>query len=252
MAMSTGAKIAVGCSVAVVAVVVMIVAGTVGLVFWGKNKMKEAGIDPTEIAAREQRITTLKAQINANPFTRPADGSFTEDRLLTFLNVRKDVYSVYEKHKDALQGRRGAQDKPDLSTVGHAVAGMFEMRLALAESLASHHMSEAEYRFMTDSVYKTLWASEMQKSTGGSASDATARATEQAAEEAERAANQPGIPEEQRKALRESAEQMRQQGRAAQAQMAQMDVPPGNIALFRKHEAEIRQYAMSGLEYLQL
>jgi hypothetical protein len=31
-----------------------------------------------------------------------------------------------------------------------------------------------------------------------------------------------------------------------------LDVPPANIALFRKHEAEIKQYAMGGLEWVGL
>jgi hypothetical protein len=29
-------------------------------------------------------------------------------------------------------------------------------------------------------------------------------------------------------------------------------VPPANITLFRKHEAEIKQYAMGGLEWVGL
>jgi hypothetical protein len=29
-------------------------------------------------------------------------------------------------------------------------------------------------------------------------------------------------------------------------------VPPQNIALFRKHEAEIKKYAMGGLEFVGL
>ena len=32
----------------------------------------------------------------------------------------------------------------------------------------------------------------------------------------------------------------------------QLDVPPQNIALFRKHEAEIKNYAMGGLEFVGL
>jgi hypothetical protein len=41
---------------------------------------------------------------------------------------------------------------------------------------------------------------------------------------------------------------------AAQAREAarQMDVPPENIELFRRYEAEIKKYAMSGLELIGL
>jgi hypothetical protein len=31
-----------------------------------------------------------------------------------------------------------------------------------------------------------------------------------------------------------------------------MDVPPANIALFQKYEAEIKKYAMAGLEWIGL
>ena len=41
---------------------------------------------------------------------------------------------------------------------------------------------------------------------------------------------------------------MAEAGKAAKA----LEVPKANIELFRKHEAEIRQYAMSGLGLLGL
>jgi hypothetical protein len=65
-------------------------------------------------------------------------------------------------------------------------------------------MSDDEYRFLIQQVYKSLWASEAAKASPAPEGAAT------------------------------------------------VEVPPANIALFRKHEAEIKQYAMGGLEWVGL
>jgi len=81
------------------------------------------------------------------------------------------------------------------------------VRMAQAQALADVGMSEDEYRFMVQQVYKTLWASEVAKVSPGPEGGASAPT---------------------------------------------LDVPPANLALFRKHEAEIKQYAMGGLEWVGL
>jgi hypothetical protein len=45
--------------------------------------------------------------------------------------------------------------------------------------------------------------------------------------------------------MREAAKQQREQAK-------QLDVPKQNIDLFRKYEADIKKYAMSGLEWIGL
>jgi hypothetical protein len=67
-----------------------------------------------------------------------------------------------------------------------------ELRLAQAQGLADVGMSEDEYLFIVEQVYKTMWA------------------------DADKSA----------------------------------DVPPANLALFRKYENDIKKYAMGGLEWI--
>jgi hypothetical protein len=50
----------------------------------------------------------------------------------------------------------------------------------------------------------------------------------------------------------EAAAKVVQDMRAAAEESRTLDVPPANIELFRKHEAELRKYAMAGLELVGL
>jgi hypothetical protein len=95
----------------------------------------------------------------------------------------------------------------DFSDVTRGLGLLAEVRLALARAQADVGMSEAEYHFLIQQVYKSLWASEAAKVSPA-----------------------PGSGEA----------------------VPTIEVPPANIALFRKHEAEIKQYAMGGLEWVGL
>jgi hypothetical protein len=81
------------------------------------------------------------------------------------------------------------------------------------------------------------------------AAEAGAQQAEQAAAEAER---NPDLPEAAKQQLREAARQAREQAAQAVDSMKEIEVPPQNLALFRKHQDEIQQYAMTGLELLGL
>ena len=50
-----------------------------------------------------------------------------------------------------------------LSDLAHGLGVLGEVRMAQAQALADVGMSEDEYRFMVQQVYKTLWASEVAK-----------------------------------------------------------------------------------------
>jgi hypothetical protein len=106
-------------------------------------------------------------------------------------------------------------------------------------------MSEEEYRFIQTAVYKSMWAASTVKDTGKQPSELIAEATRQlgeAAKELEKA----GPPE-----AASSAEKEVRDAEAAVSELAKrtesLDVPPANLELFRKHEADIKKYAMSGL-----
>ena len=245
--MGTGAKIAIGCGVALLVGIIAFMAVVGFGAYWFKGKVDE-------VATEQKRISDFEAKAAAHSFTEPADGVIAEDRLIKFIEIRKQVFDVYEKHKDEIEAM-SHKKQGDFGDVRKTFAFINEIRLAQARAQASVGMNPAEYQFLVAQVYKTAWASEVAKSTGGkTASEATEEAGEKAAGEMEKAAGegQEGLPENAREAMRQGAKEIRNQTKEAGEQLHVMDVPPQNLALFQKHEGEIRKYAMTGLEWLSL
>lgn len=236
--MGKGAKIAIGCVVVAFLAVAAVMVAMGGLVWWGKSKIDK-------ITAGETKIQEAKKKADAVQFTPPADGVISEDRLVTFLEVRKRVFAVYEKHKDEIEAR-GHKKQGDLSDLGAMFGLINELRQVQAQALADLGMSTAEYQYLVTNIYKTMWASEFAKSTGGkSVSQAAGEAYDKMAE----AMKSSGVttPEAQK-----AVDEMKAQAKSVQESAKQMDVPQANIDLFRRHEAAIKRYAMGGLELLGL
>jgi hypothetical protein len=257
--LTTGAKVAIGCAIAFVVAGLGVAAAVFGGLWWAKGKAEQ-------FTASESRIDDLKKKANAVPFTRPADGVIREDRLLKFLDIRKRVFAVYEQHKDELEAM-GKKKQGDFSDVARGLGIVNDVRTAQAQALADVGMSEDEYRFLVEQVYKTLWASDVAKQTGGkSVSEAAGEAYDKAAEEMEKAKASTAagqgdatLTPDQRAAARKNAEELekgiaeaKKQGSEVRESAREMDVPPANIALFRKYEGDIKKYAMGGLEWIGL
>jgi len=241
--MNTGAKVAIGCAVAAALAVVVVAAVVIGGAFWVKGKVHQ-------LTADNERIESLQKQANQVAFTPPADGRITEDRLLAFLEIRKRVYAVYQPHQQEIEAA-AKKGRADLSDVTQAVSLINDLRLAHAEAAAEVGMSQDEYAYMVRQVYKTMWAAEVSKQTGGkSVSEASGQAMDQMAEQLDQMQQQEGLTDEQREQMAQGHEQLQAQAQEARTAAQQLDVPPENITLFRKHEKEIRQYAMNGLEML--
>jgi hypothetical protein len=263
--LGTGAKIAIGCALALVLAVVVAVVGLGGLAYWGISKGKDK---LEQVAGEEQRIEELQKKADRNAFTRPADGVIAEDRLVKFLDVRKGVYDVYQKHAADLESR-SRKDKAELSDVTTAFTVVNEIRLAQAQALADTGMSQDEYRWLVEQVYKTMLASEVERSTGtASVSEAASQAmgkamkemaradaeAKTAAEAARRAGSVEGqtAAAESREAMAKGMEDLEKAQDQMREQAKQMDVPAANLALFRKYEADIKRYAMTGLAWVGL
>ncbi len=241
--MKTGAKIAIGCAVAAALAIVVVVAAVIGGAFWVKGKVKQ-------VTADNERIESLREQANQVDFTPPEDGRISEDRLLAFLEIRKRVYAVYQPHQQEIESA-AKKDRADLGDVTRAFSIINDLRLAHAEAAAEVGMSQAEYAYMVQQVYKTMWAAQVSEQTGGkSVSEATGQAMEQMAQQLGQVQEQEGLTAEQREQVAQGREQLQGQAQEARKAAQQLDVPPENIALFKKHEPEIRQYAMHGLEML--
>jgi hypothetical protein len=255
--MSTGAKIAIGC-VALVVLSGIVVVGVVGFgFFWAKGKVETAA---HEVLGDQKKIQELTDRANANAFTPPADGVLSETRLVQFLDVRKRLYDVYLRHKTEIDAM-GQKKEADLGDLTKGFGLLNEARLAKAQGLADAAMSEQEYAYFVGAIYTSAVASSVHKETGGrSLSDVTEDAVRKSAEALRQVAERtpdPSLPPEAQKAMREAQEQARLQQEQLQkeserflADSHKLDVPPENLALFQKYEADIKKYSMTGLEWL--
>lgn len=259
--MTTGAKIAVGCGVALILGIIVFAVAVGGAAYWAKGKVEG-------FTGEQNRIEELHKKASAAaPFETPADGVIREDRLVKFIEIRKRVFSVYEKHRAALDAM-SAKKQGDLGDVTTGFTILNEIRLAQAQAEADVGMGEEEYRFLVEQVYKTAWAAEVFKSTGKTPSEAASEvftkaqeAMKQAQTEAARArqttrqTGQDAAHQQAKDAEKSIEEGQRELGRAgeeAREGAAAMDVPPANIALFKKYEADLKKYAMGGLEWIGL
>jgi hypothetical protein len=252
MALSKGAKIALGCGLAAVlaAGAAVIVVG--GLAWWGIGKAKQA----TEGMVAEQEAAEKDLQkANANPFTPPEDGVVREDRLMKFLAVRKRVHDeVYLKHKDMIEAQAN-KERADISALAKLPLIIAELHAAKARGLAEQGMSEAEWSWMFGTVYSNMILDGIAKGGDGtSVADADRQSIRAAAEAAEQAAQaaeaNPSVPAETRQQLRDAATRAREEADRATEMTRSLDVPPANRALFEKHREEILKYTMGGLELL--
>lgn len=166
--MTTGAKIAIGCGcVALLGAAAVFAVVGVGA-WWAKGKVEQASVGLEKMTALSEEIERFQKQANANPYAPPADGVIPEARFLKFMDVRKQVYTVYERHeKELLDIQKTAEsptDKLTLSQLWSAGGTLAELagtiRLAQMKALAAAAMSEAEYRDIQMAVYQSAWASE--------------------------------------------------------------------------------------------
>jgi hypothetical protein len=251
-----GAKIALGCGIAAAVVGVVVMAVFIGGFWWVKGKAEKYVGD---VAAKTQEIARYEKQASRNSFTPPADGVIQEAQLVSFLTVRKQIFGVYQQHKpefDSLSAR--TEHRTDLSLSETVEAGSLlaslaaDVRLVQMKALAAAGMSETEYRYIQQAVYMSAWAGEFEKEAGYQPSEHVAKMVEsdkqalQAAQEALKKAQEAGAPgavplgDEEVKGGQSVLDELGQRGKS-------IEVPRANIQLFRKYEADIKKYAMTGL-----
>lgn len=252
MALSKGAKIALGCALAVVlaggAAIVMLG----GLAWWGMGKAKQVAED---LEAGQKGVDEALAKANANPFTPPEDGVVQEDRLVRFLAVRKRIHDEVYLKNEAMIEAQANKEKPDLSALAKLPFIIAELRGAKAKALADQGMSESEFSWLFRTVYGNLVLDGMARSGDGTtvaeADRASLRAmAEQAEQAAEAAEANPALPPAMKQQLRDAAKRAREEADRGVEMTKTLDVPPANIALFNKHRDEILKYTMGGLELI--
>jgi hypothetical protein len=254
----TGAKIAIGCGIVVLAGGVIAIVGLGAGAYWVKGKTEKFASD---IRGKTDEIRKYEQEANRNPFSPPADGVIDEARFLKFMDVRKGIYTVYEQHKAELDdlSKRGKDKKP--ASLGDVMEGVgaigrltSDLRVAQVKGLAQAGMSENEYRFIQRAVYHSAWASQAQKESGMQPADMVEQAMKQASaasQEALQKAQQAGIslpPQPSAEDMKKTEDAMKE----LTAQAGGLRVPQANLDLFRKHEEEIKKYTMNDLGFLGL
>lgn len=255
--MSKTGKIVVGCVGAVVlagtCVGVGFMYGAFKLFSWGKGQVGEVTEEVERLQKAQHEIEELQRQANASGFTPPPDRRLDEARLVKFLTVRRDVHAVYEKHK-ALIESQGPTHQPSLSELAQVPKIVTEIRLAQARAQAREGLSDDEYAFLVGEIYRSVWARALTEGSDapGSASGRLGQGLDEAEQALRKQLEDPDLPEAAREALQKQLDALREAGNEAREQAKSLDVPPENIALLRRHEAEIKSYAMDGLALIGL
>jgi hypothetical protein len=185
MALSRGAKIALGCGIAVVLAAGAAVVVVVGIAWWGAGKVKQVA---QQIETDQKGVDAALEKANANAFVLPPDGVIQEDRLLRFLAVRKAIHdNVYLRHKDMIEAQAKKKD-PDLSSLAKLPFIIAELRAAKARALADQAMSEDEFNWLFKTVYGSLMIAGTAGEGGTGVGDAVRAGSREMAEQGEKAA----------------------------------------------------------------
>jgi len=252
MALTRGTKIALGCVFAAVFAVGVVVLAVFGAAWWGIGKAKEA---TAGFVADQENVEKDLAKANANPFTVPPDGVVQEDRLVKFLAVRQRLHDeVYVKHQAMIEAQ-AKKEKADLGALAKLPFIIAELHAAKARALAAQGMSETEFNWLFRTVYGNLMLDGMARSGDGTtvaeADRASLKAMAEQAEKASEAAEaNPALSPETKEQFRAAAKRAREEAKRGVEMTKALDVPPANLALFKKHREEILKYTMGGLELI--
>ncbi len=143
--MSTGAKVAIGCGVALL---VAIVAAAIFVFFAGRFVSEQIG----GFGAQKEASETFERLAAEYPFEPPADGVVSDRQARTFFDVTDEVWPSVADYADELNRViRQAEESEDETELRDVMSGMEAMgkllraRLVLAETLESYQLSNHEY-----------------------------------------------------------------------------------------------------------
>lgn len=140
--MSTGAKVAIGCGVVALLVLVVVVIGM--MTCWSKVNDLGEGLEAQQEAS--ERVGELERE---HPFEPPADGVVGAERAERFFAVTDDAWEEMQDWVEDMRDRGEAiESRGGEAEFGDAMAGLQGLgrsRVALAETLADHEMPVSEY-----------------------------------------------------------------------------------------------------------
>lgn len=111
-----------------------------------------------DIAQSEERLANLNADM---PFEEPAGGQIGEDRLMVFLNIRRDLLPEYKQWQDIERQleKDGQEDWESAMEVLSAIQSVMAVQIA---TLEEHGMSPAEFVWIEDLAYDT-WLEQVEE-----------------------------------------------------------------------------------------
>lgn len=256
--MASGVKVVlIGCAVIGIGIVVAIGVGGYFVKKKVGEKIKEVkNVTGAQDSDYGKKTEELKKQY---PFTPPASGIITEPQLMRFLAIRKSVYEKYKQYEADFK-KMAETEKPGFDAPLKGLKMWNDIHMVQAQALEQQKMSPDEYSYVATSVYKT-WLAKGARETmkQESFSEASADALKKSIAELDKQIQNPGTNEEVKKQLQQVKEGLETQLKSLpeNQQIKQMDaqlesVPKENIALFTKHQKEIEQYSMAGLELIGL
>lgn len=147
--MSTGAKVAIGCGVAVViGIVLLVVAMVAGGMFLKDRAEDFAG----GVEAQQEASETMRSLEEEHAFTAPEDGVVGEERAERFLAVTDQAWEEMEgfveewrERGERIDERGGRANPGDVIAGIGAIGDLGRSRVVLAEALEDHGMPISEY-----------------------------------------------------------------------------------------------------------
>jgi hypothetical protein len=254
MPLSTPVKVVlVGCVVVVVGIMVVFGAGGYFVQRWWHNTAhKIENITGGGESDYGKKAAELQKEY---PFQPPSNGVITEDQLNRFLAVRKGIHTIFEQNKTEIEAL-GKQDKGFQASV-KGVEMINNLRMTQIHALEQQHMSKEEYDYILTTVYST-WFTQAAR-VGLQYADQARDALQKQIDQIDQQLNDPSATEESRKQLQERRSVVVQQRddltkneEVKKAENEMNSLPKENVELFKKHEKEIAQYSMGGLEFIGL
>ena len=135
-----------------------------------------------------------------------------------------------------------------------------DVKMTQVKAMEEQKMSPEEYSYIVEAVYKS-WFAKGAKETmkHETLTETSQEQMKQSLEELDKKIQDPNTSQQEKEVLMKTKEMMESQWKAIteSKELKQMDaelesVPKENIELFAKHQQEIQQYSMSGLEFIGL
>jgi predicted Fe-Mo cluster-binding NifX family protein len=242
---STATKVVlIGCGVIVIAGIIVIAAGG----FFVRSKIQEFTKGGGDYAEKTEQLS------KEYPFQPPASGIITDQQIRRFIEVRKQVHTVYQRYESEFKKLENKDQNLSVLTKGWSF--LKDIRKQHAEALATQKMSPEEYQYIVNAVYKTWMAAGTRDVLKDrSFSDVAKKELKDSISKIDHQLADPDTPEAARKALQKTRAEFQSQlqNLDQNSVVKKMDstldsIPPENLKLFQKYEKELKEYSMGGLD----